>query len=529
MENMQYEKSFKAAVLVLLLLALLPKISGALYITNPLCNGGPGSPVCSGSGVSCTNGETPSCSSGNGNPICSGTPPTPACSAGTAAPQCPNGQGLIDPSKVIFSGNSGAAQSILAVSLLIMIVMSFAIAIIYSIGYAFRLDKLLRFAKSEIGEIILTLLIVLLFIGTFTITSASIGTKNFFAAGSGVLNNNVFISDCSMLAQESFDLIGPMFGYGWQSVLLTMVGSLTIRLMPNYMGISFRPLAGISALSPLINTFIFGTGGFIMILMGVAVFIVIIYALFPLFLYLGIILRTLPWTRPAGGAFLGMFMAFYIMFPLLIYFLLVSYVPYLGTPGLSVQLNTVNQGTHDTITATCLSSQDGCQIQAGPAQSSGTTKYDYKLVKQGTGTVSDDSYISSQKPGCYGVVAIDTDTGKYASQVITVNPVSAPCQSAVSYSGLVGTLSGQAGSFNPTAYTSILSSASSDLNPYASAPAGSPSGLLNGFIYNQLEPVMYSLFSVALSLIISFDFMEAMGDVLGAPSLRSQNMLKRVL
>ena len=519
---------FKTAVIILLLFAMLPKSAGALTVTDPLCSGTVGIPTCSaGNGFTpaCSNGETPTCGVGNQPPTCSGTMTTPTCASGSA-PQCPNGGGLIDPSKVIFSGHALAAQSILMVSLLIMLVMSFAVAIIYGIGYSFRLDKLLRFAKSEIGEIILTLLIVMIFVGTFTLTSAGTSSSNFFAAGNGLLNNNIFVSDCSLLSQESFELIPHLFGLGIGASTLMFFGSLTVNLMPNYMGVSFRPIAGITALTPVLNTMIFGTWGAITILMGVGAFLVIIYSLFPLFLYIGIILRTLPWTRPAGGAFLGMFIAFYIMFPLLIYFMLVSYVPYIGTPGLSIPINPVNQNVPQSIVATCLTSQDSCQIFVNnneAASGIGSAIFDPTAAKP-----------QALQAGCYNVVAEDMQTDRATMQVLQIIPAgqsaasATPCQSSQSYTAISGELNNLAGVFNPSAYAETLNEQAASVNPYASSSSG-PVGLLNGFVYNDLEPVLYSLFSVTLSLIIAFDFMEAMGDILGAPSLRSQNMLKRVL
>jgi hypothetical protein len=37
------------------------------------------------------------------------------------------------------------------------------------------------------------------------------------------------------------------------------------------------------------------------------------------------------------------------------------------------------------------------------------------------------------------------------------------------------------------------------------------------------------LFALVISFIISFDFMEAVGDLLGAPSLKSSNTLKKII
>ncbi|MDE1833161.1 MAG: hypothetical protein KGH58_01960, partial [Candidatus Micrarchaeota archaeon] len=69
-----------------------------------------------------------------------------------------NGQGgIIDPARSIFNVNNSAAQSLLTVSLAIMLIFAFVAGALYAIGYAFKF-RLLEMAKSEINEIIMTVL-----------------------------------------------------------------------------------------------------------------------------------------------------------------------------------------------------------------------------------------------------------------------------------------------------------------------------------------------------------------------------------
>ena len=53
--------------------------------------------------------------------------------------------------------------------------------------------------------------------------------------------------------------------------------------------------------------------------------------------------------------------------------------------------------------------------------------------------------------------------------------------------------------------------------------------LIYTIIQGTVEPVIYTVFALVLSLIISLDFTELMGDFLGAPSLSSKNTLSKVL
>ncbi|MEM3876738.1 MAG: hypothetical protein QXP24_03390, partial [Candidatus Micrarchaeaceae archaeon] len=129
------------------------------------------------------------------------------------------------------------------------------------------------------------------------------------------------------------------------------------------------------------------------------------------------ILRTIPWTRAAGGAFLGLFIAFYLMFPILLYFML----------------------------------------QASPSSSV------LPVINTNSFLKSPNSFISS--------------TGTFL--------------------------------------TTVLQMISFDI--------------VTPFINVIVEPMIFTIFVLIISLIISYDFMELMGDVLGAPSLSSSNTLKRVL
>lgn len=338
---------------------------------------------------------------------------TPVTHAAAITPD-PLCTGLI--SSNIFSGHTPAAQSILTISLLIMLVMFFVSGVLYGLGYAFRIDKLLRFARNEIAEVLLTGLIVLLFVGTFTIMGTAVGAHNLFALGGGTLNDNVFLSDCTLLSQDSFSLIGPIVGVGFQGVLLSFWGSLKVGLAPNFFGVTFSPLGGYTILVPIINLLIYTGSGFMAVLLGSTIFLSLIYSLFPLFLYLGIILRTVPWTRPAGGAFLGLFIAFYAAFPLLMYYMLVAYAPAETAPGLTMASNPASVGTPVTITASCLALAvpDQCEILINDAQ-----------VKQGSGTIT--YAYDPPGSGCYQVAAVDLTNGHATAQTLTVNPTS-QCQ-----------------------------------------------------------------------------------------------------
>ncbi|MDE1833058.1 MAG: hypothetical protein KGH58_01425, partial [Candidatus Micrarchaeota archaeon] len=200
----------------------------------------------------------------------------------------------------------------------------------------------------------------------------------------------------------------------------------------------FQPYLGLQTVSSLVNVLNSFLGAFALVLVGAGVLIGLLYTIFPLFLYVGIVLRTIPWTRAAGGSFLGVFLGFYIVFPLLLYSMLGAYNAVF--PGQAQQLSDV-----------------------------------------GASTTSLTSVVSG-------------------SATSTFNPLS--------ILNLFGSLLGKAtGGF---AY--ILSQ-----------------GTLQFIITQDIQPFAYVGFALVISFIISFDFLEAAGDMLGAPSLTSENMLKKII
>jgi hypothetical protein len=54
-------------------------------------------------------------------------------------------------------------------------------------------------------------------------------------------------------------------------------------------------------------------------------------------------------------------------------------------------------------------------------------------------------------------------------------------------------------------------------------------GLINGYIYEVIEPAGFTIFDIVLALIISIDFTDQFADLLGAPSLSSGGLLPKVL
>jgi len=328
--------------------------------------------------------------------------------------------GLFTPGNVL-SGTTPV--SMLSMALLIMLVMLIIVGIAYALGYALKVDKLVKFAKSEIGEVAITLIIVFVFVGSFMAVSAT--TPNgMFALSNNQFKSGIYITDCSMLYGVSINFISPIISLMVNEIEITALTSLSVEVAPVYFGIGMSPLSGLAVVNSVIKMMINIGAVFIGISIATLFLLLFVYKLFPLFFFLGIVLRTIPWTRAAGGAFLGLFIAFFIVLPLMIY-----------------------------VFAT----------QVSPS-------------------------VSSSPTG--------------------------------SYSSLLSSLLSQG---TPSSVNGALQSSSKSVD------ASAIKAVLLGFIQNVLEPSLFYVVSIVLSFIIAYNFMEAIGDMLGAPSLSSSNTLKKLL
>ncbi|MCL4381329.1 MAG: hypothetical protein M1331_01030 [Candidatus Marsarchaeota archaeon] len=343
---------------------------------------------------------------------------------------------VINPGNLMFTFSPTNNTALLNTVILIISTMMALLGITYAIGSAFGIQKLIVFTKAEIGEILITGLIAFIFIQSISM---------FGSAKSGLSPvTNLFTKDCISMTSSSLGLMLPMLELSFSQLVLKTVSSISLSLYPVYMGYSVAPFSGFNIISTPMNIVIGLSGMLMMLLFGVSLVLGIIYAFFPIFLYLGIVLRALPWTRAAGGAFLGMFAGMFVMFPLLLNFGL--------TGPLAIPCATTSPTT--TVPVSSTSPTNFCNNPSATAQSQITS------------------------------------------------------------------------AFQPSGFTGVADS----LDSFVSITSG---GILVPpieFITKDiLEPLLYSLIILVFSLIISFSFMEEVGKLLGATSLSSKHMLKKVI
>jgi hypothetical protein len=219
---------------------------------------------------------------------------------------------------------------LISISLLLVLLVLMCLGIAYAFGYGFGIDSLKKFTRAEALESAFNLIIIgaiasgLAFangavsflasissVGLSALTPNSVIPSNVPALYLGLCNNYINTGVASVIP----DVVSTAAVQG----VLAGLQSFNIALEPNYFGFSFSPLAGIQPVVTMMGTQV----SFFMLMIGVFVSIplllYLVYFLFPVFLYVGVLLRSFPWTRAAGGSMLALFIAFYIVFPSLLY------------------------------------------------------------------------------------------------------------------------------------------------------------------------------------------------------------------
>ncbi|MDE1870524.1 MAG: hypothetical protein KGH71_06155, partial [Candidatus Micrarchaeota archaeon] len=251
------------------------------------------------------------------------------------------GQGGIAGSFPWLGPNFDSYGFVLQVALLIVAMVFAALAIMYAVGYGFGIPRILVFVKTEYLESVLNIImIVVLFGGAAVLSGGMVFISNLGnaviasagAAGSAPLValganptagyqdiQGIYSSVCQTYMSDAVSHLAGLSGLNGISYGYSIASGFVINLMPNGMGISIAPLAGITPylllvgfLSPLVS-------GVVGIEIGVVFFMVIVYYLFPLLLFAGVLMRSFQWTRAAGGTLIALFIGFYIFFPALIY------------------------------------------------------------------------------------------------------------------------------------------------------------------------------------------------------------------
>ncbi len=230
--------------------------------------------------------------------------------------------GIIPAAPIIGTGTQGVA-SVVGFTALILLTILLALSALYMVSQVAKLPTLLNFVKTELAEIVGTAIIVGIFFGGFyaaafaATSGAQAGTTNPAVHFNGPARS-VFVNDCAVLGQSSIIVTVPVFAAGIINYGIQFVTSVSFKITPGGFGFVLAPLSGMNIISTTLVQLQDIMSAFVIAILAMIFMLSLIYSIFPLLLYLGIILRAFPWTRAAGGIFIAMFIGFYIVFPLML-------------------------------------------------------------------------------------------------------------------------------------------------------------------------------------------------------------------
>jgi len=222
--------------------------------------------------------------------------------------------------------NASTYKGLIGYSMLIILSVLMIVAFLYAIGMAFNISRLISFSKNEILENVLNFILILFVAGGIAgVDGIVIGIAQFSASAVGTNQpsitsiSNLYHSACKNYYRDAIGEITNLIQLALTVFKYKIFSSIQVNLMPNGFGVSFRPFAWLGLVSKMAGSFSLP----IIAITGIefinVYLLAIIYYIFPLFLYLGILFRTFPWTRAIGGALLGLFISFYVFYPALIY------------------------------------------------------------------------------------------------------------------------------------------------------------------------------------------------------------------
>jgi len=222
--------------------------------------------------------------------------------------------------------NASTYKGLIDYSMLIIASVLMIVAFLYAIGIAFKINSLISFSKNEILENVLNFILILFVAGGIAgVDGVVIGITQFSASAVGTnqpsitSTSSLYYSACEYYYGDAIGEINNLIALALTVFAFNIFSQFKINLMPNGFGASFMPFAWLSLVSKMVGSF----GLPIIAITGIELInvylLAIIYYIFPIFLYLGILFRTFPWTRAIGGALLGLFISFYVFYPALIY------------------------------------------------------------------------------------------------------------------------------------------------------------------------------------------------------------------
>ncbi len=238
--------------------------------------------------------------------------------------------------------NLSTFNTLLSFTGLIIIAVLLVMSLIYGLGVAFGINSFKQFAKTEYIESFVNLLILMFAAGaifsangvtsffsnlsssilpssptsttTTQITSSSTGIENLYLITCNNIVNVQILTGVVIILGSYLQLVGYQLLQGL-SVSFKFSGVKGFSLASLLPSVSFTPFGGLAVIQGFLYTEFSALSGFIGVSIATVLLLFVIYFLFPILFYVGILFRSFPWTRAAGGSLIALFISFFIIFP----------------------------------------------------------------------------------------------------------------------------------------------------------------------------------------------------------------------
>jgi hypothetical protein len=259
---------------------------------------------------------------------------------------------------VLLAGCTGSASSAglsafqlgwVNIAILAMLTMYFAVAILYMAGTGFGMPALVAWCKNEVFQLSATA--VMLFLMILAITAIDGATRG--VVGQEALavyhvepNDYALMKVGQGYMQCQYEFIWSTYNYVIVATApLAIIYSSTIHIRPLKMGFSIQPAKFIQPImdNVQIGTTLLGSGAWA----SKMVWMLLLFSdkvMFAIFLPLGVVLRSLPFTRQVGGVLIAMAVAFYVALPAAVLINAVVYEQHYGTMCRPTDLNSPAAG-----------------------------------------------------------------------------------------------------------------------------------------------------------------------------------------
>ena len=212
------------------------------------------------------------------------------------------------------------SKDIISTSLLIISVEVSILAVVFALGKAFSYEKLITYSRGELTQTLANIILIAVIFAFFsiintydTIESLQLQLSDMRCSGYNyALPAFIWNAILSFFAEFELKQVNV-------DIPIPVGPEIWIKIILGVNEIQF--VEGISPFLDVIDRLLgFFSGGYLFIF-ATQIFLNFIIEMFPTLLYLGLLLRVIPWTRSAGGYLIAFFITFYFFYPILLQYI----------------------------------------------------------------------------------------------------------------------------------------------------------------------------------------------------------------